>query len=60
MNNTFIKASIYINNLSYGEEPYIVARLVANELWYYGRYDSMEQAEMVAAEFDNAVVIKEV
>lgn len=60
MNNTFIKANVLINNYTAGEEPYIVASLVSNELWYYGRYDSMERAEMIAAEFENAVVIEEV
>ena len=59
MNNIVIKARVLINNYKAGEESYIVARLVSNELWYYGRYDSMERAEMVAAEFENAVVIEE-
>ena len=59
MNNIFIKANVLINNYTAGEGRYIVARLVSNELWYYGRYDSMERAEMVAAEFENAVVIEE-
>ena len=59
MNNIFIKANVYINNYKSGEEKYIVARLVAGELWYYGRYESIERAEMVAAEFENAVVIEE-
>ena len=75
MNNIFIRAKVLINNYRAGEGKYIVARLVSklaleeleealdsiesNELWYYGRYDSMERAEMVAAEFENAVVIEE-
>lgn len=74
MNNIFIRAKVLINNYRAGEGKYIVARLVSklaleeleeavdidsNELWYYGRYDSRERAEMVAAEFENAVVIEE-
>lgn len=56
-----MKVSIKINNIQPGyNEPYVVARLIDGTLWYYGRYDSMERAEMVAAEFENAVVIEEV
>jgi hypothetical protein len=39
----------------YGE-PFIVARLVDNELWYYGRYKTYEKAFDVAEQFENAIV----
>ena len=51
--------NVKINEMEEGYgEPYVVARLVDNELWYYGRYESMERAEMVAAEFENALVVE--
>jgi hypothetical protein len=36
----------------------MVARLVDNELWYYGLYDTWERAEEVAKELGNSVVFE--
>lgn len=41
----------------YGE-PFIVARLVDNKLWYYGRYSTYEKAFDVANKFENAIVVE--
>ena len=40
------------------EDGYIVARLVDAELWFYGCYDTEEDAVRIARAFDNAVVCK--
>lgn len=54
-----MKVNIEVNNVSEGYgEPYIVARLVDGKLWYYGRYNTQEEAEQVASNFDNAIVME--
>ena len=51
--------NVKINEMEedYGE-PFIVARLVDNELWYYGRYNTYEKAFDVANKFENALVME--
>ena len=52
--------SVEVNNTSRSsyEGKFIVARLVNGELWYYGMYESEEQANNVREEFENGVVLK--
>lgn len=51
--------NVKINEMEEGYgEPYIVARLVDNELWYYGRYNTYEKAFDVANKFENAIVVE--
>lgn len=49
--------TINVNRMPNGAEKYIVARLVMNELWYWGSWDTKEAAERVAAQFDNGIVL---
>lgn len=51
---------IKINNYpDYADEyVYIVVRLVDNEFWFYGAYDTLNFSSKVAAELGNAVVIE--
>lgn len=48
-----------INNLKdYAlNHKYIVARIVGDELWFWGAWDDMPKAEKVAHELGNAVVV---
>lgn len=51
---------VTINNLpSYPLSKYIVARNVDNALWYWGTWDSREEAEKVAREIDGVVIENE-
>lgn len=46
-----------INNLDADHERFVVARLVDNQLWYWGSWDDGKEAERVARTFENGVVI---
>ena len=48
-----MKAVGNINKVPKNTERFIVARLVMNELWYWGSWDTKEAADRVAAQFDN-------
>lgn len=54
--------NVNIENLpAYAEEAergYIVARQDSGELWFYGLYDGKKQAENVAVEIGNGVVLE--
>ena len=51
--------NVHINNLKeYAKEhKYIVAKVIDNELWFWGAWDDMLKAEKVAHELGNAVVV---
>ena len=46
---------VKVNNVTEGEEKFIVARVSEGELWYYGRYEE-EKAREVAEEIGGIVV----
>lgn len=52
--------NVEVNNTSRSsyEGKYIVARLVNGEFWYYGMYETEEDANKVREEFENGVVLK--
>lgn len=41
---------VIINNLDEDHERFVVARLVENELWYWGSWDDSAEAQRVAHE----------
>jgi len=51
--------NVHINNLKeYAKEyKYIVAKVIDNELWFWGAWDDLLKAEKVAHELGNAVVV---
>lgn len=52
------KGLVEINNCPHGSGM-VVARVVAGELWYYGRYETPERAKEVARELgENAIVAR--
>ena len=54
-----MKVNVDIQNVSKGyNEPFIVARVIDNKLWFYGRYDTKELAESIASDFDNAIIVE--
>ena len=53
-----MKAVGNINKVPKNTERFIVARLVMNELWYWGSWDTKEAADRVAAQFDNGIVLE--
>lgn len=54
-----MKVDLKINNIQPGyNEPYVVARLIDGKVWYWGRYETIEEAESIAEHFDNAVVME--
>ena len=51
---------VKVKNVSEGKSRYVVARLVSNELWYYGRFEIEGEADKVAEELENGLVLKDV
>lgn len=49
---------VKVNNLPATTCHYIVARYVDHSLWYYGSWDSREDAERVALELENGLVVE--
>lgn len=45
-----------VKNIPETTRRYIVARVVSSELWYWGTWDSKEQAEEVARTIDGIVL----
>lgn len=51
--------TVKIKNLpDYKLKKYIVARLVDGELWFYGTWEDKEEADRVAREFENGLVVE--
>ena len=54
------KMLVEVNNVTNGEEPYVVARFAEDgKLWYYGRYPSRKQANDIA-ELTDGLVLEDV
>lgn len=49
---------VKVNNLPATTCRYIVARYVDHGLWYYGSWDKREDAERVALELENGLVVE--
>ena len=49
---------VKVNNLPAHTEKYIVAKYVDHSLWYYGSWDNREEAERVALELENGLVVE--
>lgn len=49
---------VKVNNLPATTCRYIVAKYVDHSLWYYGSWDSKEDAERVALELENGLVVE--
>lgn len=62
MANAYLRVSLFVKNcpvsIIESESTVMVARLVDNELWYYGLYDTWERAKEVAKELENGVVFE--
>lgn len=52
--------SVEVNNTSRSsyENKFVVARLVNGELWFYGMYETEEEANRVRDEFPNGIVLR--
>lgn len=48
---------VSINNMDEDHERFVVARLVDNQLWYWGSWSDPLEAERVARTFENGVVV---
>lgn len=46
---------VKVNNVTEGEEKFVVARVSDGELWYWGRYNE-EKAKEVAKEIEGVVL----
>ena len=46
---------VKVNNVTEGEEKFVVARVLEGELWYYGRYPEQRAVE-VAKEIEGVVL----
>lgn len=62
MANAYLRVSLFVKNcpvsIIESESTVMVARLVDNELWYYGLYNTWERAKEVAKELGNGVVFE--
>lgn len=54
-----MKYSVEINNVPKMVKPYIVARVIEGELWFWGSWDNEETAHLHAIEIDGIVVYAE-
>lgn len=52
--------SVEVNNTSRSsyDNKFVVARLVNGELWFYGMYETEEEANRVRDEFPNGIVLR--
>lgn len=48
---------VLVRNVPNGAQRYIVARLVDSELWYYGGWESENEADRFAKRFENGVSV---
>ena len=48
---------VNINNLDADHERFVVARLVDNQLWYWGSWSDRNEANKVAESFENGVMV---
>lgn len=53
------KATITVHNVDEDCGEYIVARICDRELWFWGTYDTAEDAERTAEEIDGIVLMRE-
>ena len=57
-----IPINVKINNMTPDcineNTKYIVARLVDDELWYWGSYEDIERSETAAKQFTNALILE--
>ena len=47
---------VKVNNTPNDTEKYVVARVINSELWYWGSWDELEDAEEAAKNTDGIVV----
>lgn len=51
-------AEVTVKNVTDGEEPFLVGRFVEGMIWYWGRYDTFDQAKEAADEIGGMVLFK--
>ena len=52
-------ATITVHNVDEDSLKYMVARICDRELWFWGTYDTAEEAERTAEEIDGIVLMRE-
>ena len=50
-------ASITVHNVDEDCKKYMVARICDREMWYWGSYDTLEDAEKTAEQIDGMVLM---
>lgn len=55
-----MKFKVEVNNIPNETRRFVVARFVANELWYWGSWDNLEEAKRIAEELENGIVVERV
>ena len=62
MGTAIIHGNLFVKNcpvnIIQNEHPFMVARLVDTDLWYYGLYDTNERALEVASKLGNGLVME--
>lgn len=62
MASAYLRVNLFVKNcpidIIESDSTVMVARLVDNELWYYGLYDTWDRAEIVAKTLGNGVVLE--
>ena len=53
------KMIVNVNNLPNSYEKYVVARVVDNELWFWGSWEDESEATHVAREIGGVVIVAE-
>ena len=50
-----VTAEVTVKNVTDGEEPFLVGRFVEGDIWYWGRFDTFEDAKRCADEIGGMV-----
>lgn len=55
-----MKTTVNVHNLPQNPNKYIVAKLNSGELWYWGSWETRDQAEQCIRDnnFDNGIVVE--
>ena len=52
-----VVAKVVVKNVTEGDEPYLVGRFVDGDIWYWGRFDTFEEAKRCADEIGGMVLV---
>lgn len=52
-----VEATVVVKNVIEGDEPFLVGRFVDGMIWFWGRFDTYENAKRCADEIGGMVLV---